>query len=145
MALNERFVMDSQALKLKIAKHIRKRAEKLAEKLDDVQVSDLMGMCAIASSALEEAFNKHGFLAEIKHGTFEGNEHCWVECEDEIWDITATQFNDCFPKVYVTSLPDIRYEITEDNNDFKWWPKGQQPLKSRIKKIISGLKIYSPK
>lgn len=36
-------------------------------------------------------------------GTYSGSSHCWVEVGRYIIDVTATQFSDHLPAVYVTS------------------------------------------
>lgn len=61
---------------------------------------DLSCMCAVASATLFLEYRKAGIQAKFVLGEFDGMDHCWVETDDLIVDITATQFhiND---KVYV--------------------------------------------
>jgi hypothetical protein len=63
--------------------------------------SALTCFCAIASAFLWYRLKKHGYDAHLVVGNYRKNDHCWVELNDQIVDITATQFNPNNPKVYL--------------------------------------------
>lgn len=59
--------------------------------------SDMCGLCAIAAIELALRFRKYGYKsARAVWGYIEGEwgDHCWVELDGEIFDVTATQFGD---------------------------------------------------
>lgn len=74
----------------------------------------LAGMCGIASFALKQALIHHNIEANVKWGHFYGDRkkfcptfgfgwgHCWVDTENYLIDITASQFDHkpiiCGPK-----------------------------------------------
>lgn len=61
---------------------------------------DLDGMCAIASSHLWFLFQDAGFKPTIAHAHCAGlGGHVFVVLDDEVWDVTATQFAKAIPTV----------------------------------------------
>lgn len=107
-----------------IAVEIRKWVEKnLPEHCD----SNLEGCCSFGSYLLSKVLQKNGFEAYFVEGEYDDEYHCWVELNDVIIDITATQFGD-FPQVYVTDSDDKYYINTYGNNAIrtvkKQWYQG---------------------
>ncbi len=94
--------------------------------------SNLCGMCAIASFALLKSFQKFGIKSvRVREGYCMSMDHCWIQVGLQIYDITATQFDDINDKVYVTSVYDGNYlpfQVTRKNyHQFTRWPKNQRP------------------
>ncbi len=85
------------------AKLARKAAEKFVNrsihfKYNEYRRTTLCGMCAIASVALAKSLQvNYNIEANIVIGcqndNYIGRSHCWVEVNDYIIDVTATQFN----------------------------------------------------
>jgi hypothetical protein len=67
--------------------------------------------------------------------------HCWVEVDGKIVDITATQFGE-YPEVYIVSKADMKYcairtiywakELREQG-----WPQEQRPVKKIVDRILT--------
>jgi hypothetical protein len=70
---------------------------------------DLEGWCAIASSFLVKKLKERKIKAEFVKGSFKHGSHCWIECENYIIDLTATQFSSITKKVFITLKNDKRY------------------------------------
>ena len=73
----------------------------------------LEGACAIGSATLARVLRRCGMPARLVIGAFyKGDEfvsfHAWVEVDDRIVDVTATQFGR-LPAVLVTDTSDDRY------------------------------------
>jgi hypothetical protein len=68
---------------------------------------NLNGACAIASFALYEFLQKQSLKCKFILGKYIDNTHCWVELENQIIDLTATQFGSEH-KVY-TPIKDDNY------------------------------------
>lgn len=114
------------------------------EEFDD----DLCCACAIASEALTRYLKLQEYHAKFVEGMYKldlmyndsefelehDTNHCWVEVEDKyIVDITASQFNEKIPKVYVTSIGNIDYHPIRRGRKAleytkKYWPNEQKPL-----------------
>ncbi|MEK6860552.1 MAG: hypothetical protein AABY07_01150 [Nanoarchaeota archaeon] len=124
-----------------LAKSIRKKSEKYYKKYPDEDLSEnLMGLCAISSMALKEKFKEYGYDAKLIHGKFENLwYHCWIESGEEIYDVTATQFDGIYDKVLVTDTRDDRYDGKEIKHHvfFASWPYGQRPSKKKIQELLS--------
>lgn len=128
--------------KRSIAKRVRERIEKLIESDESVFKlfgDDLCGLCAVASFALKKEFEKHGFESKVLCGNYNGDgDHCWVEDEKYIWDLTITQFR-VPEKVFRTSKKNPKYskhKVMTSGRNFNSWPQEQRPTKQVIKKIL---------
>jgi len=128
---------------LHIAKQVRKWCEAFVD-TDGNQKKynfdySLCGMCAAASFALHDALKKHGIKSKVINGTFDGDfEHCWIEIEDKIIDITATQF-DVAALVHIVNKNNEMYKKYKAYNSYKSFPKGwgdQQPSRQLTQKIF---------
>jgi len=137
-----------------IAKKVREQCEQWNEDNEGYFYSGLSGMCAIASVALTKTFHEHGFKdavfieGEYIEGKFVhrvknylyGLGHCWVELNDKIYDITATQFNNIKKEILVVEASNKRY-INRTKRDvyrhrFHGWPVDQKPIQNKIKAIL---------
>ena len=123
----------------------------------------LREMCAICTSALASAFLQAGYHARAFYGKFirggvitvgnGGSAHCWVEVYvgnyecvvQELWDITATQFDAALPAVFMTSVEDSRYqaagELPELTDEHFWskWPAHQRPSPDVVAWLLKGI------
>jgi hypothetical protein len=132
--------------KLGIARKVRRVCEEYA-KLTKEFDSSLSCMCAIASNALAEEFNRGNFPANLIFGEyytycnkyrdyFHAGFHCWVLCDNMIWDLTATQYAKSKNKIFITDIEDPCFKKGMIVNDimsvFSHWPLEQQPSLSQL-------------
>jgi hypothetical protein len=139
-----------------IARRIRKRCEDFAcskesNGHDFHDNEDLSCMCAVASFALHEALKRRGIRSKVIKGCYYlspksqknddmgtlGMTHCWLEVDDKIVDITATQF-DVTPKVYIVSNRNQKYRVIQEVTDYDFlrdWGC-QRPSPKLSKKLI---------
>jgi len=73
------------------------------------------------------------------------NKHCWIEYKDKIIDITATQFGNNFPDVFVIDIKnerykDRRYNIAALSEVNDWLQQSPRYHKNTINNIIKNLK-----
>ena len=73
----------------------------------------MWGYCAIASYRLAQRLQALGYPAKFVKGKYDCYNHCWVELEDKILDITATQFAIDNP-LHVTFVDDCYYDKCTD-------------------------------
>lgn len=106
----------------------------------------LGGMCAIASFALAVAFREYGYEADVYCGYWAyrpSGDHCWVESDRLIYDLTATQFGER-QEILVCDRLDKRFgayrELHNDYRDFAKWPKHQRPFPEDVGGIVSRLR-----
>lgn len=94
-----------------IAKAVRCKTEIVAHKR---MFAHCEGMCGDASIALKNSLKSYGYEAKAFYGRFIGGgrslPHCWVETDDEVIDITATQFSGINTTVF---------RIRKDSKDYK--------------------------
>lgn len=135
-----------------IAKLVRQSVRELIPKwgVDGFIFHDnLEGACAIASYTLWRAYAKF----DIKSDLVENDDHCWVELQGYVVDLTATQFSlrKDFPKVFMTragkycghynySNPLYRNSEALDQLIHAWW-KPQSPISyvADIQKFLDSL------
>lgn len=145
----------------KLGKQIRSEIEVWTKENPDVEEGSLQGACAIASYIMYRSLIKLGFKPQFVMADSGFGAHCWVTLDDDVIDLTATQFNNLnrkHPKVLIidkrlylnkiSQLKDYKYfsfnkkaiEIT------KTWDQ-QNPLvyTKEIKKFIKNLNIESYK
>jgi hypothetical protein len=142
--------MDRQRV-LEVAARVRAAAELLAERKK--RRADLGGMCAIVSAALVRALWQAGIASELVEGHYRAIVrdrvpggfgcwhrypvgHCWVHVGGFVLDLTATQFGEALPPVFMTSClvtaakgcyvgrraGDVALEVLE-----KGWPRRMRP------------------
>lgn len=89
--------MDYKFLK-KLGSHIRIQIEEWTKENLDVDPENLQGGCAIASYVLYKALIKLGCKPKFVMADSGFGSHCWIELEDMVIDLTATQFNTKYTK-----------------------------------------------
>lgn len=82
---------------LKIAKEVRKKCLAFAMSKDSYgrdyhKNKDLECMCATASFALAAALKEKKVKCKVIQGKWGSCDHCWVETDTHILDVTGTQF-----------------------------------------------------
>ncbi len=65
------------------------------------QDKDLSGCCAIVSYNLFETLKRNNIKTTLAIATFEEFGHCFLQFEDKILDVTATQFSSRIPEVLI--------------------------------------------
>lgn len=140
---------------IEIAKDVRRKCEQYAKsgrsypKHYNDQL-DLRCMCATASACLYEAFQKASISSTFCNGHFNlgaDNEditvinHCWIEKEGYIIDITATQFG-IDNSVYVITDNASKYLKTNEIPSWQTmeWQWNQKPTPAIVNEIL-GTKI----
>ena len=139
---------------LQVAKLCRKEVEKFARENIIGDYKTLECYCAIASTTLFFCLKKLGYKPklidgvywdeynygdvethekEIAHLTPIDTNHCWVEIDDTIIDLTETQFEQECPKVSVHKVNRAKryvYRIsnTRSYKTIRDWPSEQQPF-----------------
>jgi hypothetical protein len=153
---------------LDIAKKVRRACHKFAMSDDSMPYDfhddpNLGCMCAIGSYVLYQELKDAGYSPELKIGTFNKfTTHCWVEIDDKIVDITATQFKeqkrivnldgdyvalddeplDFIPDIFVTENTSPLYSNGKKMKNilsFRGWVTGQKPnrfVSKLIRKLI---------
>jgi len=132
-------------------KRIRKvLAREIADE-DYIYAADLMGACAVASTALHRVLRNRGHNSILVVGREEpigerGRAHCWVELGEYIIDITATQFQIKHP-VYIVKKDkysfarDYTYQVIgrKAYEELKKWGM-QSPFRYKriIERIVEG-------
>lgn len=104
-------------------------------KSENVFSDDLKGACARASYLLQKALELNGIKVVFVLGQYSdepkfGWDHCWVEIDHFIVDITATQFK-IDDEVYICQKYDKRYRLHHVNEEAvrivnSTWIKEQQ-------------------
>ena len=106
--------------------------------------SDLSGWCGVASAFLSYRLWNYKFKTVFVVGKYVINSrpthHCWVEYRNNIIDITATQFHDAGPKVWIPNEEEAKkFQPFKKGNDavemlIKTWPIEQVPFKRLLMK-----------
>lgn len=126
-----------------IAEQVR---EKAVENLTTMYhfPSDLGGACGICSFALKESIKKHYSDAKpiVKSGYFNApvreRDHCWLEVDGLIIDITATQFGNYEPII----ITDINSKFYCDGTDIphykrlSFWMEPYRPTLEKIQECV---------
>ncbi len=133
----------------KIAKIVRRMVENEVEDGIDISgsIEELDGACGYASYGLYKVLP----ASEIVKGTYDGWDHIWVEFDNKIVDVTATQFG-VYSKVYIIKKTGNRakkYNSTARGADvikeliFDWeYPKGWEvDFPRRIREELRGLTV----
>ena len=134
-----------------IAESVREKCRLYALK-DGNYCPDLTGLCAIASYILKSSLRKEKIKSRVICGVFdessnfefweneEEDNHCWLEVDNEIVDITASQFG--LEDIHITVAKDSRYKKNLEIKRIKLlkdrgWPDYQLPRKDIVKKILT--------
>jgi len=132
-----------------IANQVRKQCETFAEspaakEYDFHNQYDLRCMCAVASHTLLTAFQKQNIECQMVSGKFyckrtgTRSDHCWVEVDGNIVDITVTQFDSDLPEVFVVPENHVGYEKVKticSCKDIQW--ANQSPDPDLSEKILA--------
>lgn len=116
-----------------VALRVREWAEKWNRRTGQFD-SDLCGMCAIAAGKLHHELTKSGVKATI----ISCRNHCFVEWNRHVVDVTATQFG--FEPVLLRKRSELRDEVWWHNSPIRCadayqlikhqreyqWPRNQQ-------------------
>ena len=145
--------MDKQLRKL--ASAARKEMESFAKAHRNIgDPKDLGCYCAISSYFLRYFARLHGYnLKMVEGAAFERRDirftnHCWLEYNGKVIDITATQFG-CRKKVNVVPSGHIDYYVIRRSTEtmFGKWPAEQSPitfrneLKKRARRLANELNL----
>ena len=136
----------------RLGKLIRSEVEAWVDENPDIEPDNLLGACAIASYVLQRALVKLGYKPKFVMADSYDGAHCWIELDDYVIDLTATQFNMSLPKVLITKKKyyyDSIPELNSYNSIFfnrkavslvKNW-QDQSPIKyyKEINKLIKNL------
>jgi len=135
---------------LAIVQDVRKRCEDFAfsRKAKDYpfyKEANLDCMCAVASFVLHTALRRNGFKSRVAYGFFDrDSNHCWVELNKYIIDITASQFE--LKPIYITHKDNDLYakkrSFIRYSRFFHNWG-GQKPS-SRISRSILSQNVLTP-
>lgn len=60
--------------------------------------------CAIASYKLFEELKQANYFPALVVGEFPEFGHCWIELEGKVVDITATQFLNSLPEIFIEDI-----------------------------------------
>lgn len=117
---------------------------------------NLAGMCAIASFTLARALKDEGVSAQIMQGEACGGfGHCWVEVNDEVVDVTATQFAQ-YNKQLDKEL--VRFNVADkgkfqynsmwelginEAHKLDYWDKPQQPCPGLTRTLLKKVKTLA--
>lgn len=146
-----------------IARRIRRRCEDFVNSTESIgydfhKQPDLACMCAVASFALHEALKRRGIRSKVISGKYYsspkyrkgdvignwGMTHCWLEVDDKIVDITATQFFNVTSKVYIVSNSNEKYRAVQEVTDYGFlrdW--GCQRPSPKLSKKLIGRKHFA--
>jgi hypothetical protein len=142
----------------KLRKQLAVKLRLITENLVNCKIEDFSNfkphlgcLCAICSTALKDIFEEHGFKAEVFYGKFRGTKnHCWVECDGYIYDITATQFKGIEEPVIVTRKTSKKAQslfqmgrAMKNYKDYKGWPHQQKPRKRVIDRLLTEIQYAS--
>ena len=114
-------------------------------------------MCGLCAVALSELFQEAGHYSKPYSGWFyvprPGDDapymrgHCWVEDDDFIFDVTATQFGD-FPAILIWETPNKHYSEPRHlvTRDTLGHPKADPlvPFGNQIAEVLALLKQETP-
>lgn len=106
-----------------IAKVARKAIERFAKDHDDIgRIRDLECYCAIGSYFLCMVARKFGYHLTLIEGVAydqsspNDTNHCWVQYQGKVIDITATQFG-YTSKVRIVNIANKDYTVVRANNN----------------------------
>jgi len=120
-----------------LGRALRKEMKPFIKKHESDFYGNFGGACGVMSYAMYQVLKRLGLkpvlaLAGPQTQTFQ---HCWVEVDGLIVDLTATQFG--YDKtVQVTSRPSewhkpLKYRGHRVINELKTWHDGQSPMNNR--------------
>lgn len=152
-----------------ILNKLREAAERVNKRCGDQFYDDLTGMCLICSTVVVTAFRRLGLKgARLVHGRccedYGIANHCWVNYNDHVIDITATQFRNGFieflnrppSKVEIIPidetkeayLPAEELPTTSVEKAYSWavdsaWPVYQCPYPKLVRSILNESGLFA--
>lgn len=133
---------------LQLASEARKDIELL---VPDYYPYNLWGACGSASYHLMRLANISNIYPTFVGGTFitDGNDnskwgHCWIEYQNYVIDLTATQFGS-YPNINVVPKNDHHYSVFDfrsDNQDIVWDDIKSWAVYPRILRNLSNQRAY---
>jgi len=147
----KKVIFSNKKRKIEIAKALRDKIDNLVENEYGEFChfkKNLCGLCAISSLALKNGLEKKGFKSKALMGKFLDEkgitDHCWVEDESSIFDITATQFNIPDKVFVIDKKSEEAYwyqdgEVITEFSQFDQWPETQKPKNDICHMLIDSL------
>ena len=114
-----------------------------ANHLHSFTISNLSGMCGLASLFLRDIFMEHGLTARLVRGQVNGLNHCWVEADDIVYDITYGQFEPGNP-VWIGEKhisPHSLGKTYHSVRSFCFWPRHLLPTKTSLQCLREQVKL----
>lgn len=129
---------------------------------EDCCLEDMNGCCGIASYTLYRVLRKAGYKASIASVTNCCEGHCWVELDNNVIDLTATQFDKSLSEIFITNKKDYykndvpRFYRNQEKLKFKkyketlkyikeWDKQSPQIYLSNIQKLLKTIKVLKIK
>lgn len=125
-------MQDKKKLKLikQLGIQVRKRVKKLNREVLDYELcwnSNLAGGCLMSSYMLQYVLKKQGIKSKLIRGRCRDNYHWWLVIDNNIVDITATQFG-VKERVYIIPSDHVQYKPgRRQSAGFGVWPKRMWP------------------
>lgn len=136
--------MSNKTLKT-LAKQVRDKLKYFIFNNNNSFDSNFFCACAVSSYTLWKVLLSKGYTAKFVRGFYQGKDHCFVICNDQIVDITATQF-DISEEVYIVYHNDIDYDCVDEDSEALCylndnWPSDQIPktYEEELSKIINAI------
>jgi hypothetical protein len=140
----------------KIGKFVRSNVIEWTKDNYDIDKWNLAGACAIASYTLYKCLIKLKYKPKFIVAEGCNGAHCWLELDNYVIDLTATQFNMALPKVLITNknyyfkaIPELKsyYEVKVNRSAIKstrtWNQQSPIIYNKEIRKIIRNLNEQS--
>lgn len=113
---------------IKIAKRVRE--EVVSKCYSYYNPGTLEGCCGTASLHLMRCMRINGYKVEFVHSLYregirEEANHCWVEWEGRIIDLTRRQFNCRSPEVFISKREKVSKIYQEAKNEFRTYKVGE--------------------
>lgn len=118
---------------VKIALAVRAEVKKLSEVGPcTINYYTLQNGCAVASWLFYKVLRAHGMRPRLIYGEAYCYDHWWVQCGNEYWDLTATQF--------LQEAPEVTILRAEEAKDYNLEKMGRESLLE----IPSWMSFYRP-
>ncbi len=111
--------------------------------VENINPESFSGACAISAYTLNNVLKRLGYQSEFAIGYFYkknfSTSHAFVIVENQIVDISATQFGKSYPEVYITDIDDKQYRVvfvgSKAYKDLGKWVEKQNPFNHKRKLI----------
>lgn len=138
----------------KLGRFIRSEVEIWIKDNPTISADNLEGACAIASFTMYKCLIKLGHKPKLIIAASDDGDHCYLELNQHVIDLTATQFNMALPKVLITNIkyyteviPELQsYSVYKKNSAAVKYANswdGQSPViySKNIRKIVRELNV----